>query len=153
MGDSLTNSVLLYGSRSETSDKHWSDVPLGCGVGCLIGGVLLWLLSTGKCDNKWIRVKESRGETNTEQTHNVEISDKDGSLEKAIKNYQLNVSPRIHKIAAEKGVSHVCRFEPSCSDYALEAIKKYGNAQGSWMATKRLARCNPLSKGGYDPVV
>ena len=47
---------------------------------------------------------------------------------------------------------HSCRFQPTCSHYAFEAIERYGFARGSWLAVKRLARCNPLSKGGYDPV-
>ena len=45
-----------------------------------------------------------------------------------------------------------CRFVPSCSQYALEAIEKYGALKGGWMAFKRILRCNPFHKGGYDPV-
>ena len=45
-----------------------------------------------------------------------------------------------------------CRFTPTCSQYALEALKKYGALKGSWLALKRILRCNPLCKGGYDPV-
>ena len=45
-----------------------------------------------------------------------------------------------------------CRFEPSCSMYALEAIHTHGAAHGSWLATKRLCRCHPWHPGGYDPV-
>ncbi|MGQ9493719.1 MAG: membrane protein insertion efficiency factor YidD [Anaerolineae bacterium] len=45
-----------------------------------------------------------------------------------------------------------CRFVPSCSEYAYEAIAKYGLGRGSWMALKRLSRCHPLNPGGYDPV-
>lgn len=45
-----------------------------------------------------------------------------------------------------------CRFYPSCSHYAYEAIDKYGALKGSWMAAKRLARCQPFNPGGYDPV-
>lgn len=45
-----------------------------------------------------------------------------------------------------------CRFSPTCSQYAAEAIKKYGALKGGWLALKRLLRCNPLFKGGYDPV-
>lgn len=55
-----------------------------------------------------------------------------------------------------KGISPlkppVCRFTPTCSAYGLEAIEKYGAARGGWLLTKRLARCQPFSKGGYDPV-
>jgi hypothetical protein len=45
-----------------------------------------------------------------------------------------------------------CRYTPTCSDYALQAIKKYGSLQGSWMALKRISRCHPFHPGGYDPV-
>jgi len=46
----------------------------------------------------------------------------------------------------------VCRFYPTCSQYGLEAIEKYGPAKGGWLLVKRLARCQPFSRGGYDPV-
>ena len=45
-----------------------------------------------------------------------------------------------------------CRFTPTCSHYALEAIRKYGAFKGTAMALWRLLRCNPLCRGGYDPV-
>ena len=45
-----------------------------------------------------------------------------------------------------------CRFTPTCSQYALEAIRKYGAFKGTAMALWRLLRCNPLCRGGYDPV-
>ncbi len=46
-----------------------------------------------------------------------------------------------------------CRFSPTCSQYALEAIEKYGAGKGGWLAFKRLLRCNPFNKGDYfDPV-
>lgn len=45
-----------------------------------------------------------------------------------------------------------CRFIPTCSEYAMQAVEKYGAVKGSWMAVKRIARCNPLCRGGYDPV-
>ena len=55
-----------------------------------------------------------------------------------------------------KGISPlkppVCRFHPTCSAYGLEAIEKYGASRGGWLLVKRLARCQPFCKGGFDPV-
>jgi len=45
-----------------------------------------------------------------------------------------------------------CRFYPTCSQYALEAIEKYGTAKGGLMSIKRILRCHPFNEGGYDPV-
>ncbi|WP_026878659.1 membrane protein insertion efficiency factor YidD [Ignatzschineria larvae DSM 13226] len=60
-----------------------------------------------------------------------------------IKGYKLFLSPL---------VGNQCRFEPTCSTYALEAITRYGAIKGSWLTIKRLVRCQPLCKGGEDPV-
>lgn len=45
-----------------------------------------------------------------------------------------------------------CRFTPSCSQYTLEAVEKYGLVKGSWMGFLRICRCNPFNPGGHDPV-
>jgi len=60
-----------------------------------------------------------------------------------IKFYQGAISPYLPRS---------CRYTPTCSQYAVEAIKKYGALKGGWMAFLRILRCNPLFKGGYDPV-
>lgn len=46
----------------------------------------------------------------------------------------------------------VCRFTPTCSQYAVEAIARHGVVKGSWMALRRIARCHPWGGSGYDPV-
>ncbi|MFY9259429.1 MAG: membrane protein insertion efficiency factor YidD [Gallionella sp.] len=45
-----------------------------------------------------------------------------------------------------------CRFVPSCSQYAVDALTRYGLIKGSWLSVKRIARCNPWHTGGYDPI-
>jgi putative membrane protein insertion efficiency factor len=60
-----------------------------------------------------------------------------------IKIYQLVISPWM-------GPS--CRYAPTCSQYAIEAIKKYGILKGGWLAAKRILRCNPWGGHGHDPV-
>ncbi len=60
-----------------------------------------------------------------------------------IRVYQLTLSPLL---------GNSCRYEPSCSRYTYEAVQRYGWAKGSWMGVKRIARCHPFAKGGYDPV-
>ncbi|MDD3419937.1 MAG: membrane protein insertion efficiency factor YidD [Candidatus Gastranaerophilales bacterium] len=46
----------------------------------------------------------------------------------------------------------VCRFTPTCSEYTLQAIEKYGFFKGSWLGIKRICRCHPWNPGGYDPL-
>jgi uncharacterized protein len=45
-----------------------------------------------------------------------------------------------------------CRYYPTCSEYMLEAVRKYGTARGVWLWVKRLCRCHPFREGGFDPV-
>ena len=60
-----------------------------------------------------------------------------------IRFYQYALSPLLGKR---------CRFFPSCSEYAIEAIRRHGVVKGLWLATRRIGRCHPWHPGGYDPV-
>ncbi len=59
---------------------------------------------------------------------------------------------RFYQHAVSPALGARCRFAPSCSHYAYEAIEVHGSAKGSWMAVRRLVRCRPGHPGGYDPV-
>lgn len=60
-----------------------------------------------------------------------------------IRVYQRTLSPRLPSS---------CRFQPTCSWYAIEAIERYGLGRGGWLTLRRLARCHPFCEAGYDPV-
>ena len=60
---------------------------------------------------------------------------------------------RAYKWAISPLLPPACRFVPTCSDYAQEAVERYGAWRGGWKALVRLLRCHPFSRGGYDPVV
>ena len=60
-----------------------------------------------------------------------------------IRFYRVRISPQTRPS---------CRYDPTCSAYAYEAIERYGALRGAWMGVKRLLRCHPFHKGGYDPV-
>ena len=60
-----------------------------------------------------------------------------------IKFYQFFISPLL---------GSNCRYYPTCSAYAVEAVEKYGSLKGGWLATRRVLRCHPFHAGGYDPV-
>lgn len=59
---------------------------------------------------------------------------------------------RLYQLTFSRILPPSCRYYPSCSHYAYEAIRRYGPLSGGWMAAKRVARCNPFHPGGYDPV-
>ena len=64
-------------------------------------------------------------------------------LQRLVRGYQRLVSPLF---------GPRCRYLPTCSEYALEALGEHGALRGTWLAARRLARCHPFHEGGYDPV-
>lgn len=60
-----------------------------------------------------------------------------------LRGYQLALSPWLPP---------ACRYSPTCSEYAIQAVRKFGVGRGGWMALRRLARCHPFHRGGFDPV-
>lgn len=61
----------------------------------------------------------------------------------AIRFYRYGISPMLGRN---------CRFHPTCSEYAQEAVERHGAMRGAWLAAKRVCRCHPFHPGGYDPV-
>ncbi|MFT3978066.1 MAG: membrane protein insertion efficiency factor YidD [Sphingomonas bacterium] len=59
---------------------------------------------------------------------------------------------RLWQIGPSVVLPPTCRYQPSCSAYAIEALRRYGAARGSWLAAKRIARCHPWGGHGHDPV-
>lgn len=64
----------------------------------------------------------------------------------------LILTARFWQMGPSRILPPSCRYAPSCSEYAIQAITKYGAVKGSWLATKRLMRCHPWGGSGYDPV-
>jgi len=59
---------------------------------------------------------------------------------------------QLYKTLISPFLPPACRFEPTCSTYMAQAVEKYGAIKGTWMGVKRILRCQPFCKGGYDPV-
>ena len=64
----------------------------------------------------------------------------------------LRAAVRVYQWCLRPILPPACRFHPSCSDYADEALARHGAVRGGWLATRRLCRCGPWHPGGYDPV-
>ena len=60
---------------------------------------------------------------------------------------------RLYQQAISPYLPAMCRFQPSCSQYTLEAVERFGVIRGCWMGLKRILRCRPLGSKGYDPVI
>ncbi len=78
-----------------------------------------------------------------EQKHNIFNRLGSGILVGMIRFYQRAISPHLMPS---------CRFTPSCSEYGIHAIRKYGPFKGGWLALKRIGRCNPWGGHGHDPI-
>ena len=66
--------------------------------------------------------------------------------------YMLSGAVRVYELTLRPVIGAHCRFEPSCSAYARQAIRGHGAARGSVLAARRILRCHPFNPGGYDPV-
>lgn len=78
-----------------------------------------------------------------------------GNLPKALRSlavWMLLLSIRFYQRAISPWLPPSCRFTPTCSQYAVEAIRKHGPVRGLWLAFRRLLRCHPWGGSGYDPV-
>lgn len=66
--------------------------------------------------------------------------------------YIFSLPVRFYRLVLSPLIGSNCRFQPTCSEYALEALKTHGAFRGGWLAARRIVRCHPLGGSGYDPV-
>jgi putative membrane protein insertion efficiency factor len=66
--------------------------------------------------------------------------------------YLLALPVRAYRLILSPWVGHGCRFQPSCSAYALEALDRHGALKGGWLTMRRISRCHPWGGSGFDPV-
>ncbi len=66
--------------------------------------------------------------------------------------YLVSLPIRAYRAIGSPWVGHNCRYQPTCSAYALEALERYGALRGTWLACRRIGRCHPWGASGYDPV-
>ena len=70
----------------------------------------------------------------------------------SLPSYLLIALVKFYKIIISPWLPMACRYTPTCSEYAMEALKKYGAIKGGWLAVKRISSCHPWGGHGYDPV-
>ncbi|MDE7005305.1 membrane protein insertion efficiency factor YidD [uncultured Alistipes sp.] len=80
------------------------------------------------------------------------MNDKTHTLFKRLLALPLLLLVRFYQLCISPLTPPACRYTPTCSQYALEALRKYGPLKGGWLTLRRLARCHPWGGSGYDPV-
>ncbi|MCY4305167.1 MAG: membrane protein insertion efficiency factor YidD [Aestuariivita sp.] len=66
--------------------------------------------------------------------------------------YAIALPIRLYRLILSPWVGYNCRYQPTCSSYALEALEKHGSIKGTWLTLRRIARCHPFGQCSYDPV-
>ena len=66
--------------------------------------------------------------------------------------FALSLPVRAYRLIGSPWVGHGCRYQPTCSAYAMEALERHGGIKGTWLAAKRIGKCHPWGGSGYDPV-
>lgn len=64
----------------------------------------------------------------------------------------VSLPVRFYRVVFSPWVGHGCRFQPTCSAYAMEALERHGAIKGTWLTIRRIGRCHPWGSSGYDPV-